>query len=178
MGETIVRAAPRHFVLAGAVVAAAIAGALVRFDAVWGTSPSLDAGAQPGGIAGALLIVAASVLVHEGLHALVWRALGRLPADAVTLKPTWRGLGLAAEVRRPVSMSIHRVALLAPAIVLGAGTLIAAFGSGSSRLLLWGCFLLFESFADVAVLIATLRVSGSARVLSTPGAFGCVVSDP
>jgi hypothetical protein len=131
---------------------------------------------QPGGWIGALAIVACSAVVHELLHGLGWRVLGRVRWSSVSFIATRRGLGIAAVLKEPVSAAVFRTAALAPALLLGILTLGFAFISGSGLILLWGAFFLFECITDVALLVATRSLPSSARLISHPTELGCIVT--
>ena len=169
-------ATPAHLLAAGTLLVAIISIVLLLFVQGWGRDLMADLLLQPGGWIGALLVVAASAILHELLHVLGWYALGRVPWTAVSVVPTWRGLGLAALLNAPVSMSVFRTAALIPAALLGILPLGFALMTGSGLVALWGSFFLFECITDLALLMATRALPSAAQVVSHPTELGCVVN--
>ena len=82
----------------------------------------------------ALPVLAVSVLLHEGLHALGFRLLGRAPRSAVRLGFQRRTLTPYANCTAPVRANAYRATALLPGAVLGAGPVLAAWllGCGNS----------------------------------------------
>lgn len=143
--------------IAGAVVLAIGIGTLRLFAELWNSDAFAALGGQPGGWLGAIAIVVASTLFHEGLHVLGWRLAMRLPWSAFALRPTWRGMGIAAQPRVALDASALRAGLLLPALTLAAPAIVVGLSLGSGLALLWGQFFLLECYGDLVTLLALHR---------------------
>jgi len=108
-----------HLAMAGAILVCTVPAALQLFQTFWRRSALGTVADQPGGWLGALLVIVVSAIAHEGIHAIGWSAFGGVRFRTLRVRPTYRGLGLAAQVKTPISMAAHRAGLAMPAFVLG-----------------------------------------------------------
>jgi hypothetical protein len=154
------------------VLIGAFAGSLWLFERTWRRDALADLATQPGGWMAALVIVIGSAIVHEAIHALGWRVFGRVPWRSMSVRPSWRGLGIAADPGVAVSATAHRVARALPALMLGGAPVVVGLATGRGLFVLWGLFLLFECFTDIAVLFAMWAVAPEAMVVDTPDRLG------
>ena len=165
-----------HLMLGGIAVIAIILPMLWGFQSVWKRSILSSLTLQPGGWSGALVVVALSAVLHEGLHVLGWRSLGGTAWGSVSWRLAWRGLGLVALLNTPVSMSAYRTATALPTIILGLAVASAGLVAGIGLLVFWGLFFLFECLTDLALLFASRSVPPDTQVLSHPDQLGLLIA--
>ena len=144
-------------VVAGAVVLATAVGTLSLFAMLRG-GDAIATIEQPGGWVGALAIVAVSTLIHEGLHVCGWRHAAKLPWRAFALRPTWRGMGIAAQAGVALDPAARRAGLLLPVLALAAPAIVVGLSTRSVLTLLWGQFFLLECYGDIVTLLSLRRM--------------------
>ena len=174
--DSVAVAGVPHFLGSGAILIAAIPGALLLFETLWRRSALEDVARQPGGWMGAVVMAACSAVAHELLHGAGWMAIARVPRSAIAFRPTWRGMGVAARLEAAVPARAYRAGVALPALVLGALAVAIGMGTGNGLFVLWGTFFLLECYTDFAVLLATGRVPGGALVREDPERLGCRVT--
>lgn len=165
-----------HRLLAGLTVILVFAGAWLGFRAVWERDPFSDLGLPPGGWIGAAVIVLASGVIHESIHALVWRGLGGAGPGSVSVRRTWRVMGFEAHVVKPLPIRAYRWGLVSPALVLVAAPLAVAIAAGRGAFIPWAGFFLVESHSDLVALFALRRVRPGVAVRSHASRIGCAIA--
>jgi Putative zincin peptidase len=151
--------------------------ALGPFIVYWGAAPLAAAVPAPSGLPLVLVVLLASVLLHELVHVLGFRLLARAPARAVRLGLNRRSLTPFACCADPVSARGYRATALLPALALGLLPALVAAGFGSGLLALWSWAMLAVSGGDVAAVWAIRRVPAHALVQDHPARVGCRVLD-
>ena len=83
-------------------------GVLRLFELVWHRDALADFTSQPGGWMGAVIVVACSAVIHEALHAWAWHTFARVPWRSLSIRPTWRVMGMVAQTRVAVPARAYR----------------------------------------------------------------------
>ena len=148
-----------------------LASVVLPYQLAWGSSP-IKAAAS-GGLTlfiGGLLL---GIVVHEGLHAIVWRYTGRLPRPVVRFGVNRRMLMPYAHPVGPVSVGTYRLGALAPGVIMGFIPALAGLIIGSAHLAGWGA--LFSAFAvgDLMVVFTLRGVPSHSMVQDHPTRVGC-----
>ena len=125
----------------------------------------------------ALPVLAVSVLLHEGLHALGFRLLGGAPRSAVRLGFQRRTLTPYANCTAPIRANAYRATALLPGAVLGVGPVLAAWVSGAGIPVLYGWAMLAVAGGDLAAVWAIRDVPGEVLVLDHPQRVGCRITE-
>lgn len=170
-------AGPQHLVGTAVLLVALIVGSLRLFERLWHRDALAEITKQPGAWMGAIAVVACSALVHEWLHAFGWRTFARVPWRSISLRPSWRGLGLVAQTDVAVPASAYRLSRALPALVLAGLPLALGLAIGHGLFVLWGLFFLLECFPDIAVLFALRLLSSGVWVRDHPERLGCRIID-
>lgn len=145
--------------MAGILLVATFAASLFLFRMVWGDFAFPE---HPRwGLV--VLIVVASVIVHEALHVLGWRLASGVSWKSIALRPTWRKFGIEARLTVPIRASHYRVGLALPIVILGVVPMVLALLFGHGMILLWSQFFLLECYADMTKLLASPKESDSPR---------------
>jgi putative zincin peptidase len=134
------------------IIVTSFIGSLSLFRWLWHRDAFEDIAMQPGGWIGVLLMVIASAIVHEALHAIAWKLFARVPWRAISIRPTWKKMGCAAHLNVRVSTRAYRAGLAAPVVILAFGTIAFGLIANAGLVLLWGLFFLLECFADLTAL--------------------------
>jgi len=121
--------------------------------------------------------VLATVVLHEGLHALGFLLFGRVPMSALHFgfdRVTWSPY---AGSRMPMTARSYRGALLLPLVVLGFLPLAWGWFSGVGWMTVLGTLQLLAASGDLVTYRAIRGVPGAVRVADHPQRVGCLVAD-
>lgn len=167
----------RAATLAVALLPVLTAPVLLPFWLLWGWAPlkqGLLTAITPWVLVPALL---ASIVIHEGLHALGFLLFGRAPRGSVHFGIHRGTLSPFAGCRAPLTARAYRAAVILPALALG--VLPAAYGlaTGHGFAAVWGAFMLHAAAGDLIVLWTIRSLPGRVRVLDHPERVGCRVLD-
>lgn len=123
----------------------------------------------------ALLIYAASALVHEALHLVAMLVVARVPASSLRFGMRLSEGVLYVHSDRSMSARAYRIVLLLPAIALG--LLPAAVGTiqGRGWLVAYGYVMLVSAIGDLIVLQLMRHVDARTHVRDHPDEIGCQV---
>ena len=149
--------------------------ALGPFVLRWGVSPLAAAIPPPSRLPLVLVVLLASVLLHELVHLVGFLLLGGAPRGSVRLGFNRRSLTPFACCGEPVSAQGYRATALLPAQLLGLAPALAATVAGWGALALWSWAMLAVAGGDVAAVWAIRQVPGGALVLDHPARVGCRV---
>lgn len=119
-----------------------------------------------------LLFLVVGAVAHEGLHALGWMVAGRIPARSFRFGVMWRYGTLYAHCDAPMPMRAYRVGGALPGIVTGVVPWLAGLLLDHLTLALAGALLTAGAAGDGALLWASRRVPGGARVVDHPTEVG------
>jgi hypothetical protein len=149
--------------------------ALGPFIYRWGAAPLAASIPPPSRLPLVLLVLLASVLLHELVHVAGFLLLAGAPRRAVRLGFSRRTLTPFACCGEPVSARGYRITALLPALVLGLGPAAVAAAGGWGALALWSWAMLAVAGGDVAAVWAIRRVPAAVLVLDHPARVGCRV---
>lgn len=122
-----------------------------------------------------LLVMVASIVVHELLHAWGFHYLGKVPWSGIRMGVMWRCLTPYASTREPVSAHAYRWAAALPGIVLGLLPLLAGLATGSALLTGYGVMMFAAAGGDHAALWAMRALPGDTTVVDSAHRVGCLV---
>jgi hypothetical protein len=127
---------------------------------------------------GLLAGLLAGLLLHEMVHLLGYRWLGRVAPGVAKL--SFGRAALAPQIRcdQPVPAGVYRRILLLPGVVLGIVPGLVAITVGSWMLLIWAVWMTVAAGGDVAGLWAMRGVPADTPVLSHPSRVGCQLFAP
>lgn len=133
--------------------------ALFRATGGWWFAPALVAG----------------IVAHEGLHAISWRIVGRLPAGSVGFGVNWKVLMPFAHPRLPMPARAYAVGAAVPGVVLGLLPAVAGLASGAGAWSGWGAIFTAAAAGDLLVLHSLRGLPGATPVRDHPTRVGCEV---
>ncbi|GAB4265625.1 MAG: hypothetical protein Kow0080_05950 [Candidatus Promineifilaceae bacterium] len=122
-----------------------------------------------------VVLLVASIVAHELIHAVGFMLVGKAPRTAVKFGFSWRGLAPYAHCKMPMTMYAYRVSIALPGIVLGILPGIAGLIWGSYWLVWYAIFMLAGAGGDLAILLTTRHVPAHALVLDHPTKVGCLL---
>jgi hypothetical protein len=120
-----------------------------------------------------VIIFVASVILHEGLHALGWLVLGRVPWSEIRF-----GIKTAtpyAHTSAPMQARAYRLSAALPGLVLGAVPGVISWFTGSGLLMGYGALMLSAAAGDAVILWLIRDVEAGQRVQDHPTEAGCRV---
>lgn len=122
-----------------------------------------------------ILIIIVGIVVHEGLHALVFGMFSETGFRNVHIGIQLDSLTPYAHYNKPLKAIYYRIALLAPAFVLGVLPVIIGliFHIGSAFIL--GMLFLLFSGGDLLIMWLIRKVSNKTLVKDHPTRAGCYV---
>jgi len=127
---------------------------------------------------GLLLFVAVlliSVVAHELIHGLTWRAVAGTSPATISYGVQWRTLTPYAHVRGLMEVNAYRIGGLMPGLVLGIVPYVLSLISGDSNLLWFGVFHTLAAGGDGLILWTLRNVKGGTMVEDHPSRAGCYV---
>lgn len=147
------------------------------FHWVWGQNLGLELVRllQQTSLLTLLAVLLASIVAHEGLHALglVW--LGGMEKTAVAFGFSWRTLAPFTYCRTPLPIKTYRLTVAMPGLLLGIVPSVLGLLLGHAPLLLFGGWMVIAASGDLAVLWVTRHVAAAATVRDHPTQAGCLV---
>jgi hypothetical protein len=132
-------------------------------------------------LSGALLFfvsMIASILVHEGIHALAWTTLERLPLKHIRVGFHASTLTPCAHALDPMPARAYRLGAFMPALLLGVLPFVVGTAIGSASLALYGMIFVFAAGGDMLFLWLIRGVDGRALVPDHPSRAGCTALPP
>jgi len=155
-----------------------LAGAFLAFNLLWDRSAAEALGNHPGSWAGAIALFVAGAIIHELLHEVAWKMAGHIRWADVYVGPSRRKLGLIVRLRVSIPARAYRFGLVLPAIVIGVFPILVGLSTGHGLATFWGMVFLFESFSDVAILLAIHHVAPHSHVVEDATRLGCRIVTP
>jgi hypothetical protein len=126
-----------------------------------------------GHLLGFVVIFVASVILHEGLHALGWLVFGRVPWSEIRF-----GIKTAtpyAHTSAPMQVGAYRLSAALPGLVLGFMPGVVSLFTGNGLLMGYGA-LMFSSAAGDALILWLIRdLQAGQLVQDHPTEAGCQV---
>ena len=119
------------------------------------------------------LLFIVSIPVHELIHGAVWGIFCKNKYKSIHLGIMWEQLTPYCHSKEPLSFWRYLAGGLAPLVILGAGTFIAAYFSGSVMLLCLSIFNILSAGGDTTIAIMLLKYK-NAVLLDHPYECGFV----
>jgi hypothetical protein len=138
----------------------------------WGAAAE-SLGWLGGHFLGFVVIFVASVILHEGLHALGWFAFGGVPWAKIRF-----GIKTAtpyAHTKAAMPARAYRLSAALPGLVLGAVPGVISWIAGSGLLMGYGALMLSAAAGDAVILWLIRDVKAGQRVQDHPSEAGCRV---
>ncbi|NJN54793.1 MAG: DUF3267 domain-containing protein [Anaerolineae bacterium] len=148
----------------------------VPYRWLWGESllaPIFDSGLR--GFLITLALFFGGIVLHEWLHALGFRLVGKVPANSIQYGFNWKGLAPYAHCHAPMRARAYRFAVALPGLALGVLPALVGLVAGVWWLVVWGALMLISAGGDLAVLLVVRHVPGEALVQDHPTMVGCHV---
>jgi hypothetical protein len=120
-----------------------------------------------------VVIFVASVILHEGLHALGWLVFGGVPWSQIRF-----GINTAtpyAHTSAAMQARAYRLSAALPGLVLGAVPGVVSWITGSGLLMGYGALMLSAAAGDAVILWLIRDVGAGQRVQDHPSEAGCRV---
>lgn len=138
----------------------------------------VSAALDPLGLLGILGILAAGVILHEGVHGITWMLTARLKPADMKYGVLWKALTPYAHPKVPIPARAYRLGAAMPGILLGLIPALAGLATGSGFVSGWGAVFLAAAAGDLLILLKIRSVPADALVRDHPSRFGCEVLDP
>ncbi len=116
-----------------------------------------------------------SILVHELLHVVGYRWVGKVDKTAVLLGMNWKLLTPYAHCKAPLTARAYRLSVILPGLLLGVLPGLIGLLLGSSFWVVWAALMLVTAGGDAAILWAVRDVPAETLVLDHPTRAGCSV---
>jgi len=120
-------------------------------------------------------VLAISVPIHEGLHALGFMLFGGAPARAIRFGMALDQGAVYAHCQVPTTARAYRWSTLLPGPLLGVLPGLAGLWFGSGELALYGILMTISALGDLIAYWAVKPVPARMRVLDHPEQVGCIV---
>nr|WKN38467.1 DUF3267 domain-containing protein [Tunicatimonas sp. TK19036] len=117
------------------------------------------------------------IIVHEGLHGLGWKYVGKLRWKDMAYGIQWKSLTPYAHSKKPMLKSAYVMGSLLPGIILGLLPYLAALAIGHNWLVIFGVVFTFSAGGDFWVVYTLRNISEKALVQDHPKNAGCIVFD-
>lgn len=121
------------------------------------------------------LVLLGGIVVHELLHALVWRLFGRLSFGDFTFGFNVSGMAPFVHCAAPMSARVYRLGTVAPGVLMGLFPYGLALVSGNSWLMSYGLIFTLVAAGDFLMLWKVRKVDPGDRVQDHPTLAGCEV---
>lgn len=125
-----------------------------------------------------LVVMFASIVVHELIHGLTWQFAGGRATTSVTYGMQWKTLTPYAHLSGPIAVGVYRLGGLMPGLVLGLIPYALSLISGNSYLLLFGVLHTLAAGGDWLILWLLRGVRPGTLVEDHPSRAGCYVLEP
>jgi hypothetical protein len=125
-----------------------------------------------------LVLVSASIVVHELLHGLTWMAFGKKSFSSIKFGVQWKTLTPYAHLKVPIEVNVYRMGGFMPGFVLGILPFLLSLILGNSNLLWFGIIQTAAASGDWLILWLLRNVKGGMQVEDHPSRAGCYVYEP
>jgi hypothetical protein len=122
-----------------------------------------------------LPVVIVCIFLHEVVHAMVFSILGDEGFKYVRIGIQWDTITPYAHYSKPIQAIYYRIALLAPALILGALPIALGFLFQQGILFIFGLLFLLFSGGDLLILWLIRMVPNKSCVKDHPTRAGCYV---
>lgn len=125
-----------------------------------------------------VLLLIASIFIHELIHGLTWAITAKKPFSSVEYGIQWKMLTPFAHLKETVDISAYRMGGLMPGLVLGIIPYIFSLILGDGNLLWFGIIHTIAASGDWQVLWLIRKVRHGSQVEDHPTRAGCYVIAP
>jgi len=125
-----------------------------------------------------LPILGLGIVVHEGVHAVVWVMAGHGAWKRLRFGWNWRALAPFAHYMDPLPATVYRLGAVAPLILLGIVPALIGTLGGWPAVAAFGWMLTAGAAGDLAVLWLLRGVPAGALLTDHPSRAGCLVHAP
>ncbi|GMR11829.1 MAG: DUF3267 domain-containing protein [Gemmatimonadota bacterium] len=132
-------------------------------DPGWGTTAAVIAG------------VLAGTYVHELIHAMSFRRIGRASKAAVGVGVHWKVLTPYAWCKEPISVAAYRWAAVLPGIILGVIPFVVSLIVTEAWLAAWGVLFTLAASGDFLVLWLIRDLERATWIIDHPSRCGCAI---
>jgi hypothetical protein len=153
---------------------AAVALVLVPFRLIWGGN-GITSALDLVDIWMLLVVLIASIVVHEALHGLTWYFLGGRPRPVIKYGVNWKALMPYAHATTPMSARAYRLGALAPGLLMGIVPAAVALLAGHAATAGWAALFLAFAVGDFMVIYTLRGVPPTTLVRDHPSRVGCEV---
>jgi dienelactone hydrolase len=175
VGERTV-SAPTAMMIAFAMIPVTMIALFIPFQWRWGLiTPRLPEGRPVLALLGVFVLLLSGLLLHEAVHWLAYRLLGRVPAGSLRLSMNRAAIAPQVRCESPLRARTYRIILLLPALLLGVAPGVIAIAVGSWLLVIWALWMLVAASGDLVTLWAMRGVASAATVRAHPTRAGCEI---
>jgi hypothetical protein len=122
-----------------------------------------------------LVLLIASVIVHELIHGLTWMWFGKKSFSTVQFGIQWKTLTPYAHLKEPIEVNVYRIGGFMPGFVLGILPFILSLILGNVNLLWFSVIQTAAASGDWLILWLLRNVKGGTLVEDHPSRAGCYV---
>ncbi|MEE8147821.1 MAG: DUF3267 domain-containing protein [Longimicrobiales bacterium] len=168
---------PLASVLAGVVALVVAVPMVLLYERVTRASIWTVLDGDPGW--GTITIVIAGVLagtyLHELIHAMSFRRIGKASDTAVGIGVHWKVLTPYAWCKDPISATAYRWVAVLPGIILGVIPFVVSLIVVEAWLAAWGVFFTLAASGDLLVLWLIRDLARTTRIIDHPSRCGCAI---
>jgi hypothetical protein len=120
-----------------------------------------------------LILLIASIIVHELIHGLTWMWFGKKSFSTVQFGIQWKTLTPYAHLKGPIEVIVYRIGGFMPGFVLGILPFILSLILGDGNLLWFSIIQTAAASGDWLILWLLRDVNGGTLVEDHPSRAGC-----
>jgi hypothetical protein len=120
-------------------------------------------------------VLIGSIFVHELIHGLTWKALGKKSHITISYGFQWKTLTPYAHLNEPIEINIYRIGGFMPGFVLGILPYILSLVLNNGFLLWFGVIHTIAAGGDWLILWSLRHEKGGSLVEDHPSRAGCFV---
>lgn len=124
-----------------------------------------------------LVLLIASIVVHELIHGLTWMWCGKKPFSTIKFNVQWKTLTPYAHLKEPVEINVYRIGGFMPGFVLGILPFLLSLVLGNGNLLWFSIIQTAAASGDWLILWILRNVKSGALVEDHPVRAGCYVHE-
>ncbi len=121
------------------------------------------------------VLLISGIVVHELLHALVWKLSSGRPWDAFSFGFDKRTFTPFAHCNVPMTARSYRLGALTPGLLLGLLPSLVAMVTGDGAVFLFGLLFAVAAGGDLLIVFIIRRIPATALVEDHPSRAGCYV---
>ena len=121
------------------------------------------------------VVLIGSIFVHELIHGLTWKALGKKSHVTITYGFQWKTLTPYAHLNEPVEINIYRIGGFMPGFVLGILPYLLSLVLDNNFLLWFGVIHTIAASGDWLVLWSLRHEKSGTLVEDHPSRAGCYI---